>query len=228
MNIFISGTSRGIGKAIAQHYAKDSENKVFGISRSSSDLEISHAQLDLSETENIEKTIKDLLKDIDQLDIVFLNAGVLGKLQTMHEADLNDLKNTMDINLWAQKVLLDTLLLKNPKLVIAISSGAAVNGNMGWSGYSLSKAALNMLVQLYASEFQATKFIALAPGLVDTQMQDTISNTSAEKFPSLERLHQARGTEQMPSPEKFVENFIAKYQQITSIESGSFIDIRKI
>lgn len=226
MNIFISGTSRGIGHALAKSYARD--NKVFGVSRSKCDLAIEHCQLDLTDYPNVAKSISKQLESIDSLDMVFLNAGILGKMQKMQVADLADLKNTMEVNLWSQKVLLDILLTKSPQYVIAISSGAAINGNMGWSGYSLSKAALNMLIQLYASEFPKTKFIALAPGLVDTHMQDIIGEISSQEFPNLKRLHDARGTESMPTPEKFVENFHAKWGEIAQTESGHFIDIRKI
>lgn len=226
MNIFISGTSRGIGEALAQHYSV--EHNVFGISRSESKIKINHIQADLTDYQNLEDKINELLGETDEIDIAFLNAGVLGKIQTMQEAQLDEMKYTMDVNLWSQKVLIDILLKRKLKTVIAISSGAAVNGNMGWSAYSLSKAALNMLIQLYANEYSQTKFIALAPGLVDTNMQEIISNEDSKKFPSLERLQSARGTQAMPMPSDFVNNFIDKKDVIMQTPSGGFIDIRKI
>lgn len=226
MNVYISGTSRGIGKALAEHYCI--ENNVFGISRSGQTDKFNHVQCDLTDYERLNIKVTEQLKEIDELDLVFLNAGVLGKIQTLKEADMSDMKFTMEVNLWSQKVLLDLLLTKKVKTVIAISSGAAVNGSKGWSAYSLSKAALNMLIKLYADEFKETKFIALAPGLVDTAMQDTICSEDTTKFPNLQRLQDARGTDSMPNPEGFVEKFKSLERKILSRDSGEFIDIRKI
>jgi len=231
-NIFISGISSGIGKSLAIHFA-DLGINVYGISRKVLDYKhenIHHAQVDLTEFDSIDTKIKDLLSNSPNIDLAVLNAGVLGNMSTMKDAFMTELKSVMDTNLWSQKILLDTLLKLDPamKRVIGISSGAAVNGSKGWSGYSLSKAAFNMLIQLYASENEITQFIALAPGLVDTGMQEYISSVSSEEFPGLARLQAARGTDTMPSPDTFALKFAAALPKLESLESGSFIDIRKM
>lgn len=230
-NIFISGISSGIGKGLALYYANQGV-KVYGISRRLLDYNhenITHAQLDILNYQQTPFVIDKFLKG-HKLDLVILNAGILGTMSSMKQADLDEMKAVMETNLWSQKVLLDSLIdsckMKN---VIAISSGAAVNGNMGWSGYSLSKAALNMLIQLYAKEDLDTKYIALAPGLVDTAMQDYIcGEVSGDDFPSVKRLQQARGTENMPTPDEFAKKFNSALERICSLDSGSFIDIRSL
>ena len=50
----------------------------------------------------------------------------------------------------------------------------------GWNGYALSKAALNMMMKLYAAERPGTDFSALAPGLVDTAMQEAMRQQPAD------------------------------------------------
>jgi benzil reductase ((S)-benzoin forming) len=85
-----------------------------------------------------------------------------------------------------------------------------------------------MLIQLYADEYKETKFIALAPGLVHTQMQEELAKVDTNKFTNIKRIHDARGTENMPTPEKFIGIYQKKIDTILSYESGSFIDIRKI
>ena len=230
-NIFISGISSGIGKGLALFYANKGI-KVYGVSRRALDFtheNIVHAQLDLLDYQQTPFVIEKLLKGVD-LDLAILNAGILGTMTTMKSADLEEMKSVMETNLWSQKVLLDTLIdtcvLKN---VFAISSGAAINGNVGWAGCSLSKAALNMLIQLYSKENPTIKFIALAPGLVDTPMQDYIcGEVSADEFPSVKRLQESRGTENMPAPESFAPKFDAVFEKVCKLESGSFVDIRKI
>lgn len=230
MNVFITGASSGIGNALAKHYLANG-HKVWGVSRRNTDIDspdFKYLSLDLTHYDKVKEEIPRFVQG-QSFDLVVLNAGVLGKIQPMAQAELSELKNTMEINLWAQKVLLDELL-QNAKIkeVVAISSGASVNGNLGWSGYSLSKAALNMLVQLYAQEFKDTKFYALAPGLVDTSMQDTLWEVSEERFPSVKKLHDARGTDNMPTPEKFAPLFEQALKKLETLESGSFADVRKM
>ncbi|MBT5707324.1 MAG: SDR family NAD(P)-dependent oxidoreductase, partial [Verrucomicrobia bacterium] len=113
--------------------------------------------------------------------------------------------------------------------VVAVSSGASVNGNRGWGGYSISKAALNMLVKLYASERQDIHFCALAPGLVDTDMQEHIRTLPDDTpFPSVARLKEASGTDAMPDPQTAGRSFLETVDRLPGlIESGSFADIRK-
>lgn len=230
MNILITGTSSGIGYGLAKHFS-EAGHQVYGISRRETKISndnFHHLSLDLLDYPAVQSKLPEFLSNID-LDLAILNAGVLGKIQPMAKAELDELKNTMELNLWSQKVLLDTLLSKNKvETVIGISSGAAVNGNMGWSGYSLSKAALNMLIQLYAKEFEDTKFYAFAPGLVDTNMQDYLWEVSEEKYPSVKKLHDARGTENMPKPEEFAKKFESALPKLLKLESGEFADLRKI
>jgi benzil reductase ((S)-benzoin forming) len=226
MNFLITGTSRGIGHALAKYYSQ--KGTVYGISRSTSDLDIEQLQCDLTNYEQLKSQLNNFLSEVNEIDTVILNAGVLGKIQSISEANINELKETMEINLWSQKIILDLLIHKKIKNVIAISSGAAVKGSYGWSGYSLSKAALNMLIQLYADEYKDIKFIALAPGLVHTHMQDQLAKVDTNKYKNIKRLHDARGTKDMPQPDEFIKLYNSKLSKILEANSGSFIDIRKI
>ena len=86
-----------------------------------------------------------------------------------------------------------------------------------------------MLIQLYASENPAVKFIAFAPGLVDTNMQAFISSqVESSEFPNFKRLHDARGTDSMPNIEKFGELFYEKLDRILETQSGDYIDLRNL
>ena len=232
-NIFITGISSGIGLGLVQKYLKLGW-QVYGISRRACPIEhenLHSAQADLLDTANVPGALFELFAGQKQMDLVVLNAGVLGEIADMKDAPLADLKKTMDINLWGNKVVLDWLFkhMNEVKQVIAISSGAAVNGNKGWNGYSISKAALNMMVKLYAVEQLQTHFMSFAPGLVDTAMQDYLcSKTETEEFPSLARIQSARGTENMPGPDELAEKLPEVFERLKSYESGSFIDIRKM
>ena len=232
-NIFITGVSSGIGLGLVKTYLAQGWN-VYGISRR--ECPVKHANLfsiqaDLADFNSIQDSLLKLFPQGIKLDLVVLNAGVLGNISTMQQAPLEELQNTMDINLWSNKLILDWLFgnCTSVNQVVAISSGAAVNGNKGWSGYSISKAAFKMLIQLYAAEIEDTHFMSFAPGLVDTQMQDYLcSRQDTDTFPSLARIQSARGTENMPTPEELAKKLPVVFKNLLSYESGSFIDIRKM
>lgn len=237
MKIFITGVSSGIGYGLAQHYLS-SGHVVYGVSRRTPDQELTgssdfHFQtLDLLDHAAVQLQLPALLEEVDDLDLVILNAGILGEIADMKETSLDDLKHLMDVNVWANKVVLDQLFESQfgVQQVVTISSGAAVNGNRGWSGYSISKAALNMLTQLYARENSSVHFSAVAPGLVDTAMQDRLCSMidEAKTFPSLGVLQSKRGGPEMPGPVEVACRLARFFACLpNSVESGQFVDIRK-
>ncbi len=233
MNVLITGTSAGLGLGLARACSRD--HTVFSISRSPlpPELELPHLQLDFAQRDAVNREILELFLDgVDQLDLVILNAGMLGQIQRLEEQSLEDLDRIFQVNLWANKQLIDGLLgIEGLRVtqVVFVSSGASINGNAGWGGYSLSKAALNMLAKLYASENPEIHFSSLAPGIIDTGMQELLcEHSDAKQFPSLERLIKARGTEAMPNPDVAAERLLAAVGRIRREASGSYLDLRKL
>jgi NAD(P)-dependent dehydrogenase (short-subunit alcohol dehydrogenase family) len=113
--------------------------------------------------------------------------------------------------------------------VVAVSSGAAVSGARGWNAYSLSKAALNMMMKLYAAERPLTHFSALAPGLVDTDMQKAMRALPADaRFPTVDRLKKAAGTADMPDPATAALRVMEAVPRLRALKSGEFQDIRAL
>ncbi len=243
--VLITGVSSGLGYGFARAYLEDGWT-VYGVSRRvPADLEDLAAKspgafhfraLDLAQYEAIGPAIRELLGHTSRLDLAILNAGVLGEIEDLRDAAIEDLRLTTEINLWANKAILDTLLNKEAGAgiavdqVIAISSGASINGHRGWSGYSISKAALNMLTMLYAAEAPETHFTALAPGLIDSAMQDYMSETpDVNKFTSVQRLRDARGTDAMPGPYDAARKIMPVFARLKKEHpSGAYADVRKL
>lgn len=232
--IFITGVSSGLGYGLALNYLKAGED-VWGCSRRCPndlvDLGLNFCALDLADQKESESAFKKWTQLVESFEVVFLNAGVLGKIKDMRECSVDALKSLMEVNVWSNKWLLDALFSNGCSInqVIAISSGASLSGSRGWNGYSLSKAALNMLIKLYAGEEPNTHFIALAPGLVDTAMQDYLTALPADpRYAPLEILKAAKGTDQMPSGEVCAHTIISIVPRLLEFESGSYADIRKL
>jgi len=237
----ITGVSSGLGLGLARALVQDGWT-VYGCSRREpEDLAQEAAEsstgtfhfraIDLSALDAIPAELRTLLNGETKLDLVILNAGLLGRVADVQETPLAEMREVLNLNLLANKVLMDALLDDGLQIeqVVAISSGASVSGNRGWSSYGISKAALNMLVQLYAAETPQIHWTSLAPGLIDSEMQDYVYNeVDTRKFPDMQRLKEARGTEKMPGPDEAARRILPVLPRLRELPSGSFQDVRKI
>ena len=233
-NIIITGNSSGIGYGLSQYYMNKGYH-VIGISRRLPDLKIgnkhSHIQFDLSDFEGIRRELKDVLLAYDSFEKVILNAGILGKIDDLKHQSLEDIYKIMNINVWANKVLLDVLFDMNISIqqVIAISSGSAIKASRGWGPYSISKAALNTLINSYSKEYHNTHFCSMAPGLVDTEIQQEIRSLNTdERFPSIELLQNASGTSTMPDYLNAAPMLADAFDKAMEFQSGSYLDVRNM
>jgi NAD(P)-dependent dehydrogenase (short-subunit alcohol dehydrogenase family) len=232
--ILVTGVSSGLGHGLAEAYLEGGFT-VFGCSRRVPDDLVEkgliHQVVDLSDEGRGAVDFRRLIKGVSSWRCIFLNAGKLGEIRDMKDVPLSDLRETMEINVWANKWILDVLFeeASSVEQVIGISSGASISGSRGWNGYSVSKAALNMLIKLYAGESPETHFTSLAPGLVDSSMQDYLTNLPADdRFQPLEILKAAKGTEKMPDGRTCADKIIRLLPKIREGESGEFADIRKL
>ncbi|MBT8343105.1 MAG: SDR family NAD(P)-dependent oxidoreductase [Sulfurovum sp.] len=226
-NILITGVSSGLGEALAKTYLENGDN-VYAIGKTIP-KKLDHYPhffffpYDLSETFMLRSTLKEFLIH-RSFDIVILNAGLLGEIQTLSQTELHDIKNVMEVNVWANKELIDTLHENaQVKQIVGISSGAAVNGSKGWGAYSLSKSGLNMLLNVYAKELPEIHFTALAPGVIHTPMvQHIIDEVNDEVYPSAKKLKEGN----IQTPQEAAKYLIALFPQLLTYESGSFLDVR--
>jgi len=234
MNLLITGVSSGLGHGLAQVYL-DQGATVYGISRRvPEDLTargLIHLSLDLNGDPNAPNRFKNWLIGMNSFACVFLNAGKLGEIRDMKDTPMEDLRETMEINVWSNKWILDALFSEDRtvKQVVAISSGASITGHRGWNGYSISKAALNVLIKLYAGERTETHFCSLAPGLIDSAMQDYLTSLPPDdRYQPLEILRKAKGTEKMPDGETCARMIVEALPKLREKESGGYADIRKL
>ncbi len=235
MNLLITGTSSGIGYALAREYLETGA-RVFGISRRYHNrlrpfAGYTHLSCSLEEVNGLESKIPDLLTDTRSLDQVILNAGMLPVIGDMQETSMESIHQVMNVNVWANKVLIDVLSrhVREIHQVVAISSGASIKGSRGWNVYSISKAALNMMIQLYAAEMPDTHFSSIAPGVVETAMQDSIADLEEdERFQVVQRLKKMRSNNEMSSPRQTALTLIEAMGAALQEKSGSYLDVRTL
>jgi len=240
MNILIiTGGSNGIGKAIAQKYSSE-KYTVFSISRSKTN-NVSYHQLiaDLSNSTEAIKAINSVFLNLNShvtSSITLINnAGSLGEMNTVGNLESEKIQQTIQLNTTTPLVLANEFIkltkeLHCKKQIINISSGAATNPYSGWSMYCTSKAALDMSTKAIATEQSEIengfKCVAIYPGVVDTNMQTAIRETSEREFKNVQRFKDLKNNNELYTP-KFVADKIYQLDSSNGLENGDIIDIRK-
>ncbi|NOR54764.1 MAG: SDR family NAD(P)-dependent oxidoreductase [Sulfurovum sp.] len=226
-NILITGVSSGLGEALVEAYLNNGD-AVYAIGkhlpkRFENNPHFFFFPYDLSETFMLKSTLKEFVAG-HPFSIAILNAGILGEIDLLSKTETEHIKDVMEVNVWANKELID-LLSEHAfvQQIVGISSGAAVNGSKGWGAYSLSKSALNMLLNVYAKELPEIHFSALAPGIIKTPMVEHILNEVDDRiFPSAKTLKEAH----IQTPKEAAKNLLTTIPQLVNYESGSFLDVR--
>ncbi len=238
MNVFyITGTSSGLGMALAEELLKNEDNHVVGISRN---CELSHPnyvhkQVDLTDEVS---TGKVRFGDHFKADKVFLinNAGTLGEIGYHGELDVSELADAYKLNLVAPAILINNFLnaykdKEAEKIILNISSGASVAPYPGWGMYCATKAGLNMLTEVVKEEaeindIKAFSIQAIAPGIVESPMQEKIRSTPKEKFDMVERFIEMKETGLLQTPEETAKMLVGHIN--SSNYNDPFVDLREL
>ncbi|WP_373520507.1 SDR family NAD(P)-dependent oxidoreductase [Aquiflexum sp.] len=218
----ITGSSKGIGKALVDLILLEEDCEVIGISRSKVVKEnpnFTHLEIDLGQIDELINGVDEIFPKKEFKKIVLVNnAGWIGEIH--HFGNLNDqsFKNIFEINTIAPAIMMNVFvrnyaeLVNSERIVVNISSGAAKKSIDGWSGYSASKAALDMLTKTAQLEAELDKsgirFFSVAPGVVDTDMQSAIRSASEESFSSLKKFKTLKENNQLSSPQHAAEKLL--------------------
>jgi NAD(P)-dependent dehydrogenase (short-subunit alcohol dehydrogenase family) len=216
--VIVTGASRGMGKAIARAIAELGANVILN-ARSERDLRKLADEIkakkgkvlivggDISDPNMCEHLAQATIERFDRIDAVINNAGILGPIAPIAEAEPRLWREN-----WAVNVLGPVMLTKAalPYLreargrVINVSSGAAVHPVLGWAAYCASKAALNSFNEQLAAEEERITAIALRPGVIDTDMQREIREKGMAGMPEHEHSRFVRRYEEgeLNPPEK--------------------------
>lgn len=183
----ITGASKGIGRGIAESFAKQGANVAFTYLSSvekGQTLETELAEFgttvkgyrsDASQMADAEELIKNVLADFGAIDIVVNNAGITkdNLLMRMSEADFN---RVVQVNLNSvfnmTKAVQRTMLKARKGSIINISSVVGVKGNAGQANYAASKAGAIGFSKSVALELGSRNIRCnvIAPGFIETEM----------------------------------------------------------
>jgi NAD(P)-dependent dehydrogenase (short-subunit alcohol dehydrogenase family) len=185
----VTGASRGIGAATAEALAAAGAHVIL-VARTASVLEeveeriheaggsATIAPLDLTDGESIGKLAGAVAERWEKLDILVLNAAMLGSLTPVQDIDPKEYSRLLSLNLLANQALIaafDPLLRKGAQAdLLALTSSVGGEPRAFWGAYGSSKAALETLLGAYADETAYTGRIRVHivdPGATRTRMR---------------------------------------------------------
>ncbi|PWA00755.1 hypothetical protein BB558_003221 [Smittium angustum] len=186
----VTGASKGIGKAACINLAKLGYN-VVGFARSEPELisvgkdceaanpntQYAYFSGDVSNNGDCDSIVELAIKKFGRIDALVNNAAILDPIGDLSRISKADFARHFDINLFSILYLTQITLpelIKSKGKVINISSGSATSFLKSWGTYCCSKAALNMMTTGFAAEVPEVTFLALRPGVVDTNMQTQV------------------------------------------------------
>ena len=185
----VTGASRGIGAATAEALAREGAHVIL-VARTASALEevedrihaaggsATIAPLDLIDGTSIPKLAEAVRQRWEALDIMVLNAGMLGSLTPVEHLDVKEYGRVLATNLLAPQALIaafDRMLRKAERAdVIGMTSSVGHKPRAFWGGYASSKAAFESLLGAYAEETEHTgrlRVHIVDPGATRTRMR---------------------------------------------------------
>lgn len=208
LNLFVvTGTTRGLGAALAHRIQQDPRAELVAIARSPGPRPPRGLRIeaDLGELEDIGRAGATLARHVSGKAygraVLVNNAGVVTPVGPLDEVDAGELERNLVVNLVAPVLLMRSFIRATEgvaavRRVINISSGAGRRPIFGWSGYCAAKAGLDMASRVAALEAEVRRtgveVVSLAPGVIDTPMQETVRSAPAESFVDVERFRQMK------------------------------------
>jgi len=188
----ITGATRGIGKGIAETFAKNGCNIAFTFASSVEKAKAFEAELtekygvkakgyqsNAADFTQSEELAKNVIADFDRIDILINNAGITrdGLMLRMSEEQWDEVINTnlkSAFNL--TKSFLRHFMGNKAGSIINMTSVVGVTGNAGQANYSASKAGMIGFTKSIAKELGSRNIRcnAVAPGFIETEMTEAL------------------------------------------------------
>ncbi len=233
----ISGGNRGIGFSFIKQLSSDPNNLVIASARnpdkatelqewSKEHSNTKIVELDVSSEESIASLPDQVSKFTDKIDVLISNAGLMDeKTRPILETPAYALSKLFSVNSIGPILLVGALkpFLSNSvssKTIFISSIAGSIAGNKyAYPAYGASKAALNYYMKVLSSESKVHIYVAIHPGLVDTEMaRAAVRQDTTGVLANLKRL----------TPDESASSMLNIIEGLSIKDSGSFLDYEGI
>jgi NAD(P)-dependent dehydrogenase (short-subunit alcohol dehydrogenase family) len=193
----VTGASRGLGAGLAADFARRGMRLGLcsrGAAALSPGERVLAQRVDVADAEAVARFGDAVAERFGGIDLWINNAGVLDPIGPLRDCAAADLDRHLQINvlgvIWGSRWYCRHRRAVGPGgVLVNISSGAARKAYFGWSAYCAGKAAVDRLTECIALEEKdaGLRAHAVAPGIIDTYMQEQIRATTAAQFPEVGR-----------------------------------------
>jgi 3-oxoacyl-(acyl-carrier-protein) reductase len=237
--VLITGSTRGLGKAIAEKFAQEkavviitgtNQDKALAVAASISKVygvDTKGYQLDVGDEEAVKNIVHEVIKKYGKIDILINNAGITrdARLMMMKAADWAAVLHT---NLTGAfnciKYVSKQMLKQRCGSIINMASVVGIMGNIGQANYSASKAGLIGLTKTAAKELAARgiNVNAIAPGYIKSEMTEVLSEEVSKKMLSLIPMEAYGVPEDIANMALFLASDKARYVtgQVIHVDGG--------
>ena len=194
-NVFITGSTLGIGLAMAHKFASLGSNIVLNGRReidevlvsefSDYGVQVASISGDVSDSTDAKRMVEEAIEKLGSVDILVNNAGIT-KDKLMLKLTEEDFEQVLKVNLVGAFNMTQAVLKPMSKArqgaVINVSSVVGLIGNVGQANYAASKAGLIGFTKSVAREVAArnVRVNAIAPGMIESDMTDVLSDKVKE------------------------------------------------
>ncbi|MBL8958045.1 MAG: 3-oxoacyl-[acyl-carrier-protein] reductase [Myxococcaceae bacterium] len=240
--VFITGGSRGIGRACALQFAKRGATIVINYAGNEAaatetvklvtDLgcKAKALRFDVSNTEEVNKAIDDTVKEFTRIDVLVNNAGVAVDGLIMRFADA-DYSKTLDTNLKGAFNLIRAvsrpMMKQRAGVIINMTSIVGEMGNAGQAAYAASKAGLIGLTKAMAKELapRNIRVNAVSPGFIETDMTTHIPEEAKKMMLQVTPLARLGKADEVAAATVFLASNDASYitGEVLKVNGGMYM-----
>ena len=241
MTLFVvTGASRGLGAAMVAQLLRDGHHVIAAARGTAPDVpagpgRLDWARVDLGDLAAADAWVSAALREAPAPDaaVLILNAGIVEPVVPVAALSPEAVEAHLRINLASPMIVAAAFLRESaawsvPRRILAISSGAARRGIPHWAAYCSSKAGLDGFVRAVNADHAdaegaaSVRAVSLAPGVIDTTMQETIRAIEA---PQRERFTTLHAEGRLTAPDDAARAILA-YLQRPDFGATEIDDIR--
>ena len=232
-SVVITGGSTGIGRATAKRFAEEGANVIVAnrneekgqavVDEIGSAGTAVYVETDVSEESDVQNMISECISEYGGLDILINNAAIEGPVTDIASYPESELDSVLDVNLkgvwYGTKHGVDAMKDTGGGAIVNVSSIGGKSAVQNYSGYNMTKAAINQLTRNTALEYvtEGIRANSITPGIVQTEMIERVIAENPETEDQFEAMEPMPGLAQ---PEEIANSILFLGSEMSSRVTG--------